>query len=143
MVVSEMNERLSPKKAPPTTAAAVVAMSIPVSAAIPLARGIMATIVPTLVPTANETMQEAMKRPPRRKPPGITDRVRFTIASMAPACFAVAANAPARMKIHIMSRTFLSPAPEEKQVTFSFSPPGNIRKAYPQAIMKAAEMGIL
>ena len=62
-VVSEMKERLSPKKAPPTMMAVTNATPMPVSAAMPLAMGTSATMVPTDVPMAMETKQAARKRP--------------------------------------------------------------------------------
>ena len=62
-VVSEMNERLSPKKAPPTTMAVIRGTGVPVWAAIPVAIGTRATMVPTLVPTAMEMKQAARKIP--------------------------------------------------------------------------------
>ena len=57
MVVSEMKERLSPKKAPPTMIAVMNATLHPVSEAIPAAMGTRATMVPTLVPTDIEMKQ--------------------------------------------------------------------------------------
>ena len=67
MVVSEMKERLSPKKAPPTTMALTKAMacSLPgeISPARAAATGTRATMVPTLVPMAVEMKHDAIKRP--------------------------------------------------------------------------------
>ena len=71
IVVSEMNERLSPKNAPPTIipvmngALANVPDTPPVasSSAIPAATGTRATMVPTLVPMDIDMKHEAMKRP--------------------------------------------------------------------------------
>ena len=76
IVVSEMNERLSPKNAPPTIIAVMkgtlVCTAANVSAppgapesslAIPAATGTRATMVPTLVPTDIEMKHEARKRP--------------------------------------------------------------------------------
>ena len=62
-VVSEMNERLSPKKAPPTIIAVMKDWPIPVSAAMPVAMGTRATMVPTEVPMAMEMKQAARKKP--------------------------------------------------------------------------------
>ena len=71
MVVSEMKERLSPKKAPPTMIAVMKgvltnAPEAPVrasSSAIPAATGTRATMVPTLVPIDMEMKQAARKSP--------------------------------------------------------------------------------
>lgn len=54
MVVSEMNDRLSPKKEPPTTMATMKGRSIPALCANPVATGVRATIVPTPVPIESE-----------------------------------------------------------------------------------------
>ena len=127
IVVSEINERLSPKNDPPTMMAVrngvdAVNPDAPESAisfAIPAAIGTSATIVPTLVPIDMEMKQEAMKSPAYRSLPGRSRIARFTVASIAPISFAVLANAPAITNIHIIRRTFLLPAPCEKMETFS------------------------
>ena len=63
MVVSEINERLSPKNEPPTTMATIYGRSIPVFSANPMATGVRATIVPTLVPMESEMKHAAIKIP--------------------------------------------------------------------------------
>ena len=71
MVVSDMNERLSPKNAPPTIMAVMKGVlertpDAPVrasSSAIPAATGTRATIVPTLVPMDMEMKHAARKSP--------------------------------------------------------------------------------
>ena len=63
IVVSEINERLSPKKAPPMTSAVINARLTSVFAAIPAATGTRATMVPTEVPMDNDMKQEAKKIP--------------------------------------------------------------------------------
>ena len=60
MVVSDMNDRLSPNIAPLTTTPNMKASCIPVFSAIPTATGASATIVPTEVPTDKEIKQAAM-----------------------------------------------------------------------------------
>ena len=114
MVVSLMKDRLSPKKAPPTMIAARKASEKPASCAIPVAMGTSATIVPTLVPTDIEMKQAVKKSPAKSIEPGMTRKVKFTVASMAPISLAVCAKAPARMNIHTISRTLELPAPSEK-----------------------------
>lgn len=113
MVVSEMNDRLSPKKEPPTTMATMKGRSIPVLCAKPVATGVRATIVPTLVPIESEMKQEAIKIPAKSRLSGSICRVRFTVALMAPICLALWAKAPARIKIQTMSMMFLFEAPTE------------------------------
>lgn len=61
MVVSEMNERLSPKKAPPTTIPVMKARFMSVFSAMPAATGTSATMVPTEVPMESEMKQAARK----------------------------------------------------------------------------------
>ena len=69
IVVSDMNDRLSPKNDPPTMIPVMKAvyedrLSPPESAgAIPAAIGTSATIVPTLVPMDMEIKHEARKSP--------------------------------------------------------------------------------
>ena len=103
IVVSEMNERLSPKNEPPTTTAVRKAMLVSVCSAIPAAMGVSATIVPTLVPTLTEMKHAARNNPASSILPGNSVRARLTVASMAPMILAVWAKAPAKMKIQIMS----------------------------------------
>ena len=103
MVVSEMNERLSPKKEPPTMMAVMKARSVPVSPATPAAMGVRAAIVPTLVPMEREMKQAARKRPARIICGGRIFRVRLTVASMLPIDLAEWAKAPASTKIQIIS----------------------------------------
>ena len=59
-------------------------------------------MVPTLVPTLSEMKHAARNTPHRIIPEGRSRTAICTVASMAPACLAVAANAPARMDIHTM-----------------------------------------
>ena len=119
IVVSDMNERLSPKKAPPATIAVMKPTSSPDSEAIPAATGTSATIVPTLVPIAIEMKQEAMNKPTKSIEGGRICNVAATVASIAPISLAVSANAPARMNIQSISRTFLCPAPCENMAILS------------------------
>ena len=111
MVVSEINERLSPKKAPPTTTAVIIGMLTPVDPASPAAIGTKATIVPTLVPMLNEMKQAARKSPAMIILPGSTIKVRFTVASTLPITLAELAKAPANTKIQSINIILLVPAP--------------------------------
>ncbi len=127
MVVSEINERLSPKNEPPTIIAVINAglemnpVDPPAAScsAIPDAMGTKATIVPTLVPMDMEMKQAARNSPAKINLPGSMDIARLTVASIAPISFAVAANAPAIAKIQIISKTLLFPAPAENVEIFS------------------------
>ena len=69
----------------------------------------------------------------------------FTVASMAPMSFAVAANAPASTKIQIIRSTFLFPAPAEKMEILSsvFFTLCVMSMAYADAMMNAAATGTL
>ena len=152
IVVSEMNDRLSPKNEPPTIIAVMNAglETIPEappaasSSAIPAAIGTKATIVPTLVPIDIEMKQEAMNSPAKSSFPGNILSARFTVASIAPISLAVAAKAPARTKIHIIRSTFLLPAPSEKTAILCSNVfPLQMRIAYMDAMRNAADIGIL
>ena len=116
-VVSEINERLSPKKEPPTTAATIKGRTIPERAANSDAIGTRATMVPTEVPMQIETMHEARKRPANKAESGKHIRVRSTVADTAPIALADEANAPANTKIHTISSKSGLPAPCEKHRT--------------------------
>ena len=109
-----MNERLSPKKAPPTTAPTNIGNTPPVLSDISIATGTMAAIVPTDVPTQRLTRHALRNRPTRMNSAGMNRRHKSTIASTAPASRAPCAKAPARMKIQTISNKSCAPAPEEK-----------------------------
>lgn len=66
MVVSEMNDRLSPKNEPPTTMATSHAVSQFICVARAVTTGVNATMVPTDVPIEIEMKQAAMKMPAGR-----------------------------------------------------------------------------
>ena len=119
MVVSDINDKLSPKKAPPATIATNNGRPASVSRAIPAAKGVNATIVPTEVPMESEMKHAARKIPPNNRLSGKSCRERFTVASIAPMALADAAKAPARIKIHIISIRFGEPAPWEYTFTLS------------------------
>lgn len=110
-VVSDMNERLSPKKAPPTTVAVIKGRPIPVEYDMPVAIGTMATIVPTLVPMDKEIKHAATNKPARSMLPGSMQSVRFTVASMLPITFAELAKAPANTNIQSINIIFCVLAP--------------------------------
>ena len=111
MVVSEMKERLSPKKAPPMIIAATKGTLSSNCCAMPTAIGIIATIVPTLVPIESDITVAPRKSPARIADDGTMARVRFTISAILPISFALLAKAPARIKIHIISSKVSRPAP--------------------------------
>ena len=121
IVVSEINDRLSPKKAPPTTTPHIIAVLIPVESANPVAIGMSATTVPTLVPIDRETKQAAMNMLAISICGGRNERVILTVLSILPMSLAVVANAPARMKIHIMNIMFSELAPRENMFILSRS----------------------
>ena len=129
MVVSEMKDRLSPKNAPPTISAVIIGREMSACEDIPEAIGTRATMVPTLVPMDMEMKHAARNKPARMSFPGRILSVRFTVASTLPIALAEAAKAPAMMKIQIISRTFLSLAPDENTPIRSCILPGVIRTA--------------
>ena len=123
MVVSEIKDRLSPKKAPPTISPVSIANERPDWPAIPDAIGTRATTVPTLVPMDIEMKHDARNSPASSHLPGRIVRVRLTVASTLPIALAVVANAPAITKIQIISSTFLLPAPLENMLILSLTVP--------------------
>ena len=111
MVVSDMNDRLSPNSEPPTTTAVISGTEISVCCATPAAIGVSATMVPTLVPTLSEMKHAARNNPASSISPGNSVNAKFTVASIDPITFAECAKAPARMKIQIISIICDVPAP--------------------------------
>jgi hypothetical protein len=103
MVVSDIKDKLSPKKLPPTTTAVASAVSVFVLVATPTAMGVSAAIVPQLVPILIETMHDVTNSPVRIKLPGRNDSTRLTTLCTHPMSFAILENAPANMKISNMS----------------------------------------
>ena len=144
MVVSDMNDRLSPNMAPLTTTPSIRASGIPVLSAIPTATGAKATIVPTDVPTEMDMKQAAKKIPAANRLPGRMDIARFTVASTAPIALAVCAKAPARMKINTISMILLLAAPRQNcSMRLLNLPPLEIAIATIEEMTKATVIGIL
>ena len=110
-VVSEMNERLSPKNEPPTTMPVSIGTESPVAPAMPTAIGVSATMVPTLVPMLSDISDEARNSPASRVSAGTMARVRLTNESTHPIFSAELAKAPANTNIQSMVMRFLRPAP--------------------------------
>ena len=102
IVVSEINDRLSPKNAPPMTTATMKAALPSDTAAISTASGVSATTVPTEVPTASDMKHAATNIPGTTIDDGSSLRASSTVASTDPISLAREANAPARMKIQTM-----------------------------------------
>ena len=101
--MSEINDRLSPNNAPPTTMATIHGIEQPVWVEMAVAIGVRATIVPTDVPIDSEVKQAAKKIPAGRNCSGTMRKVRSTMASTAPIALVEEAKAPARTKIQIIS----------------------------------------
>ena len=128
-VVSEINERLSPKNEPPTTAATIKGSTMPEREANSDAIGTRATMVPTEVPMQIDTMHEARKSPANKAESGKHIIVRSTVADTAPIALADEAKAPASTNIHTISSKSGLPAPCEKQRTrSSILYPRNVNK---------------
>ena len=64
----------------------------------------------------SEIKHDARNSPGSSMLSGIMRRVKFTVASIAPMLLAAPANAPARMKIHIISIMVWLPAPAENSL---------------------------
>ena len=118
-VVSEINDKLSPKNDPPTTAATIKGKGSPTRTANSVATGTKATMVPTEVPTQSDTTQAATKSPASKILSGRYIKVRSTVAPTAPMVCADLANAPANTKIHTIKSKSVLPAPREKTATRS------------------------
>ena len=114
MVVSEINDKLSPNIAPPITVAINSCIESPVCSPIAKPIGARATIVPTEVPIAKDIKHAIMNKPITNKFCGKMDSAKFTVASIAPIPFAVSENAPASKKIITINITFEFPAPVVK-----------------------------
>ena len=142
-VVSEINERLSPKNEPPTTIPVINGRLIPVFWAMPTAMGMRATMVPTLVPMERDMRQAARKMPGSNKVLGSELSVKPTMASMLPICLAELAKAPAKTNIHSISIMLLVLAPLLNTLMRSTRGlPVDVAMAYILEIMKATVMGI-
>ena len=144
IVVSDINDRLSPKNAPPTTIATIKGRQDPVCWAMPTATGVSATTVPTDVPIDSEIKQAAINNPGKSILAGMKRSVRLTVASIAPIAPAILAKAPAKTKIHTISMMFSLPAPREKMFIRSFSGSfGVVQIPYAEAIRNATVRGNL
>lgn len=102
MVVSEINDRLSPKNEPHSVTATKNGKLPSVVCASCTANGVSATTVPTDVPILSEMKHAAVKRLGIRNCEGSTDSVSDTVASIEPTPLASAEKAPAIMNIHII-----------------------------------------
>ena len=119
IVVSEMNERLSPNIAPPTTVPTHNGRLKPALAATVTAMGVSTVMVPTLVPMASEMMQAMTKRPGMAAWAGSMSSSRFAVLSAPPAALAMPENAPAIRKMKSMMTMLSSPMPRAHTWIFS------------------------
>ena len=110
IVVSEMNDKLSPNIAPPTTAPIQSGAAKPVLFAKATAIGVISVIVPTLVPIATETNALTTKRTRTENLAGIIESIKYATLS-ALLLPTTPTKMPAAMKIKIMVMIFLSPTP--------------------------------
>ncbi|CJV99103.1 Uncharacterised protein [Streptococcus pneumoniae] len=144
IVVSEINDKLSPNIAPPTTVAIVSAIEISVCPLIPTAIGANAAIVPMEVPIANEINAPITKMPATINPCGKIDNAKLTVESTPPIPFAVSENAPASTKIRTIIIISGFPAPLANRSTFTLKLSLRfIAKATPTAIEIATSIGNL
>ena len=110
MVVSEMNERLSPNIAPPMTEPMHSARWNPDAFATATAMGTISVIVPQDVPMAVETKHETMNSTATANRAGICASMKYATDSalLRPT---TPTNTPAARKIRIIVIMFLSPTP--------------------------------
>ena len=118
IVVSDIKERLSPKNAPPTTAATIITTDSPARSAKPSATGTKATMVPTEVPIDSEIKQAAKNSPAKIKCGGNRWSAKLTVASTAPIARADSVKAPASTNIQIIISRSRCVAPRRKRRTF-------------------------
>ena len=119
IVVSEINDRLSPNIAPPITAPAQSGTEIPPFCATVRAIGDRTLIVPTLVPMAMEIRQAMRNSPGTEKLAGMTLSIMFATLTAPPVADASPLKAPASRKIRSMIVILLSPIPRAQTAIFS------------------------
>ena len=133
IVVSEINERLSPNIAPPTTVPTLMGTESPPLFAAANAMGTRTEMVPTLVPIAMDIRQAITKRPGTANCPGSTESSIFAVLCAPPASLAMPLKAPAMMKMKSMMTMLSSPMPSAQidifssKLSFLFCKKANIR----------------
>ena len=143
MVVSEMNERLSPNMAPPMTEPMHSGSEKPEASAAATAIGVMSVMVPTLVPIAVETKQLTTNSTATAYFAGMTDSMNHATLSALPRP-TTPTKMPASMKMRIMVTMFLSPMPSPMSLSFSSKPSERFcRQATSSAVRKMTTIGIL
>src|SRR5699024_216055 len=111
MVVSDINDKLSPNIAPPITVANASGSPISVCSAIPIAIGAIATTVPILVHIDNERKKQIINIQLKIRLPERNVKPRFTVESTAPIELATPENAPDSKKMTTIITTFSCAAP--------------------------------
>ena len=119
IVVSEINDRLSPNIAPPTTIPTQSASGRSPFWETAQAIGASTEIVPTLVPIAMEIRQAITNNPGIANFPGMMLSKRFAVLDAPPASLAIPLNAPAIRKIKSMIVILSSPIPFAQLLIFS------------------------
>ena len=100
IVVSETNDKLSPKKAPPTTAPIATGIEIPLACRQKsAATGPTAATVPRAEPIAVDKKADIRNMPINKNFAGTNDIVQFTKDSIEPMLLVTSPNAPAKRKI--------------------------------------------
>ena len=143
IVVSEMNDKLSPNIAPPTTAPTQRGTAKPVLFASASEIGVISVIVPTDVPMATETNALTTKRTKTENLAGIMESIKYATLS-ALLLPTTPTKIPAAMKIRIIVIMFLSPTP--LAITSSLSSNFNFgfcKHATNNATRNATTIGIL
>ena len=119
IVVSEMNDRLSPNIAPPTTMPTQKGSDNPPLFDTAHAIGTRTEIVPTLVPIAIEIRQAIRKSPGTANLPGMMLRSMLAVLDAPPASEAIPLKAPAIMKMNSIVTMLSSPIPLAQMCIFS------------------------
>ena len=110
IVVSEINDRLSPNIEPPIIVATQRDISNPDAFETATAIGVKSVIVPTDVPIASDTKQLTIKSTITANCAGIIDSIKYATLSALPLP-TTPTKMPASKNISIMVKMFLSPTP--------------------------------
>ena len=143
MVVSEMNDRLSPNIAPPMTEPMHSGRLKPDVRATAIAMGTISVMVPQEVPMAVETKHETTNRTATANRAGMCASMKYATDSalLRPT---TPTNTPAARKMRIIVMMFLSPTPLAMTSSFSSNDSARFcRQATRIAARKATTMGIL
>ena len=144
IVVSDINDKLSPNIAPQITVATQREGEKPPFCEVWVAIGIKTAIVPTLVPVAIDIIEDIKKRPTVIKFGGMKLRRQFAMLDAPPTSLAIPLKAPDSRNINIIMTIFSSANPLAQ--IFILSSNESFRfciNAKINAIQKATTIGIM